>query len=157
MRRTDRGFTLVELAIVLVVIGIIAAVAIPRYIGLIQDTKAMQTVANIYAVRAAAYLYYGDNARWPAEIPMGAVPPELVNQLPPSFTFVQMPFQLDWENYSGRRFLPGDPRNGIVAAIAVECRDATMLDAVVGLLGRTKVRQINARRYTLELAGPNGI
>ena len=157
MRRIDRGFTLIELAIVLVVIGIIAAVAIPHYRGILRDTKAMQTVANIYAVRAAAYLYYGDNAHWPAEIPMGAVPPELVSQLPPGFSFVQMPFQLDWENYSGRTFRAGDPRNGVVACIAVDSRDATMLDAVVGLLGATKVIRINARRYLLQLAGPNGI
>ena len=157
MRRFDRGFTLTELAIVVVVVGIIAAVAIPHYRGILRDTRAMQTVANIYAVRAAAYLYYGDNARWPAEAPVGVVPPELVNQLPPGFTFVQMPYQIDWENWSGRTFRAGDPRSGVVAGISIESRDPEMLEAVVGLLGRTKVRMVSTRRYTMELAGPSGI
>ena len=157
MRRFDRGFTMTELAIVLVVLGIIAAVAIPHYVGILRDTRAMQTVANIYAVRAAAYLYYGDNAHWPAETGLGAVPPELVDKLPPGFTFVQLPFQLDWENWSSRTFPAGDPRNGVTVGISIECRDPTMLDAVAGLLGKTKVIKISSRRYTLQMAGPAGI
>jgi prepilin-type N-terminal cleavage/methylation domain-containing protein len=157
MRRSERGFTIMELAIVLVVIGIIAAVAVPHYVSLLNDTKAMQLVANVYAVRAAAYLYYGDNARWPAETPMGMVPPELTDKLPPGFTFVQLPFQLDWENWSSRTFPAGDPRNGVVAGISIDTRDTKMLAAVVGLLGKTRVRQVNARHCTLELAGPSGI
>lgn len=157
MRRTDRGFTLIELAIVLVVIGIIAAVAIPNYLSLLRDTRAMQVVADIYAVRAAAYLYYGDTARWPGDMPTGFVPPELATRLPPGFNFTRLPYMLDWENYTGRSFRVGDPRNGVVAGIAVESRDITMLAPVVGFLGKTKVRQISARRYLLELAGPSGI
>jgi MSHA pilin protein MshA len=44
MRRSQSGFTMVELVIVIVILGILAAVAIPKYIDLKQD--AAQAAVN---------------------------------------------------------------------------------------------------------------
>jgi len=60
----SRGYTLVEMLVVIVIIGIIAAVAIPSYYSSIWLTNAQGVENNLRAIAGAEQKYYEDHAAY---------------------------------------------------------------------------------------------
>ena len=58
--KNERGFTLIELIIVTIVLGIMAAVAVPRLIGTIESSEESAEQAVITELRAAVEQYAQD-------------------------------------------------------------------------------------------------
>ena len=57
MFRTQKGFTLIELMIVVVIIGILAAIAIPNFIAMQNRAKEGSTKSNMHTLQLAAEDY----------------------------------------------------------------------------------------------------
>ena len=64
MTKNKKGFTLIELMIVVAIIGILAAIAIPKFADLINKSKEGATKGSLASVRSAIQVYYGDNEGW---------------------------------------------------------------------------------------------
>ncbi len=60
LMQKSKGFTLIELMIVVAIIGILAAIAIPKFADLIRKSQEAATKGNLGAMRSAIVIYYGE-------------------------------------------------------------------------------------------------
>jgi len=91
--RNEQGFTLVELLIVVIILGILAAVAIPQFGSSTDDARLQSLNSNLATLRSAVELYYQQHGEYPgfnkdtgpgSEDPEGSagnMPPNFLSQL----------------------------------------------------------------------------
>jgi type IV pilus assembly protein PilA len=58
--RKNKGFTLIELMIVVAIIAILAAIAIPNFMSFVSKTKRTEVKSNLEAIFKAEIAYFGE-------------------------------------------------------------------------------------------------
>ncbi|MBM4107731.1 MAG: type II secretion system protein [Phycisphaerae bacterium] len=94
MRRQARAFTMVEILIVVVILGILAAAVVPQFVGATADAQRTGTVDQLSKIRRAVDVYFVRHSnQWP---PIGQAGPT------------------DWAALTSQRYLPEAPVNNWV-------------------------------------------
>ena len=124
-KRHRRGFSLIELMTVMAVIGLLAALGIPRYRDMKRRAFYANVVSDFNTVRVAAYNYFADNATYPPDGGSGAPPAVLVPYLPQGFVFENENYTLDYDVWPS----PLNPSQ-LVVGVTVTSRDQQLVNLV---------------------------
>lgn len=66
--KEEKGFTLVELMVVVVIIGILAAIAVPAFSQASENSKWKKAQADLRTLESAIMIYYAENSNYPSDI-----------------------------------------------------------------------------------------
>ena len=120
-RRVQRGFTFMELLIVMAVIGIMAAVAIPKVITSLRRAKEVVLIQDVWAMRRAIDSYWQDKEKPPANL-QELVSAGYLREVPkdpvcPDCQWNEIPAPADDTNSAGgigdvKSSAPGEDTNG---------------------------------------------
>lgn len=68
LQKISRGFTLIELMVVMTVIALLISIAVPRYFHSVEQAKEATLKQSLSVMRVAIDKFYGDNDRYPSSI-----------------------------------------------------------------------------------------
>jgi len=150
--RGRRGFTIIELLVVMVVLGILSSIAILKYIDLRKTAQAARVAADFNAIKIATYAYYTDDYKWPAEVSAGVIPPELVPVLSQGFSFVRDEYTLDYDYFP----ISGSGPGSYIVGVTVTTTDPKLMTKLEQILGRNMPFISSGGSLTYIIVGSDG-
>jgi prepilin-type N-terminal cleavage/methylation domain-containing protein len=133
--RSQRGFTLIELMIVIMILSILVRISLPAFAGIRREAIAANAAGDFNTVRAAAVAQYEATGNYAADGASGVVPSGMAPFLPASYSFAKKDYQLDWENLAVADTSGGVVTSGQIVGITVAANDSLVARQILHMLG----------------------
>jgi general secretion pathway protein G len=119
MKRILRGFTLVELMVVMAIIALLLALALPRYFNHLERSRETILKQDLVTMRDAIDKYHGDRGRYPDSLDelvkaryLRALPVDPITERSDSWQIVPPSEEEAGAVYDIRSGAPGTARDG---------------------------------------------
>ena len=145
------GFTLVELMVVVMIVGLLGSIAIPKFSTIRRQATATQMVGDFGVVRHAALSFYVDSGYFPKEAGSGAVPASLKKYLPTKYSFKKKQWTMDYENWTGKTS-KAYKATGIVIGVSFTLQDSLLGKTAMSLMGNEPAVTVG-KKYTFLISG----
>lgn len=135
--KNKKGFTLVELMIVVTVLSILAVIAFPKFANMVQKAQEGRTKGNLGVLRSALNIYYADNDVWPYTYILETVADGAGQTYPSDWSFFTPSYLAEIPSvYTGQGDAWGgahEGKNRICLAWAKNASATVVRDATAGL------------------------
>jgi prepilin-type N-terminal cleavage/methylation domain-containing protein len=153
MIRARRGYTFVELLMVLIVLSLLSGLAVLKYIDLRHRALSAQAASDLETVRLAAYSAWYETGRWPAEVGPGIVPAGMAPYLAKGFEFARPEYTLDWENFAPP---DGGTSTGMQIGVVITTSSTRLQRTLEQVFGNRLPFIAGGGSLTFVIVGPDG-
>jgi hypothetical protein len=148
----ERWMTWLEVVSVLVIIGTVVALAVPKSAEIKRAGTAQQLLGDVESMRKAVYRFYSDSAYFPVQVPGQQVPDGLRPYLPRGFALTRPYGSLDYRNWPIAVPDTTATRAPNVVGVTVTVKDGRIGSAAVARAGDLS-RFAIGNRYTFLFFG----
>ena len=128
-----KGFTLIELMLVVAIIGILAAIALPAMEHAMWRARAAKVISDFYVVRDATMKYYVDNGHYPPDMWPGQEIPDLTDDLSNISWTQPWGGSYDWDVWLNAAGQPTQGQTGVAIGFSVVTDDERFLSKLYKL------------------------
>lgn len=131
--RNHRGWTMIELLVVLTVLGILVNLAVPALRTIRRRAEAAHVIGDVRAIHIAAQSHHAEHGVFPPTENLGVVPSTLTPMLPTGFEFRYGDVRYRWHRFALPDGLPAFPGQTTLLAVEVATPDPTLAATIRAL------------------------